>query len=315
MRTEQHRDAMEPHRPAHAALGLAFVVALLAACSGPPPSAATPSGPRPLSVVTTSTVLADLVQHTGGDRVTAHSLVPAGVDVHTYQATAADLRIAAGADLFVMNGLGLDDWLAKTVETSDSRAPVVRLGEDATVIALLPGETPDTRNPHLWMDVSAALLYVTRIDAAVRAADPVHAADLGASAAAYAGELRDLDAWVRGQVDSVPIANRRIVTFHDAMPYYARAYGLTIVGVAVEAPGQDPSAGEIAALVEAIRTQDVRAIFAESQFPTALIDQIAVETGARVVATLYDDSLGNEPVTSYEGLMRWDTEQIVEALR
>ena len=106
-----------------------------------------------------------------------------------------------------------------------------------------------------------------------------------------------------------------MVVFHDALAYFARAYGLTIVGVAVEAPGQDPSAGEIAALVDAIRAAGVRAIFSENQFPTALVDQIARETGALVVASLYDDSLGDEPVTSYEAMIRWDVAQIVDALR
>lgn len=265
--------------------------------------------------MTTSNVFADMVRNLGGDRVTVTSLVPRGADVHTYQATPQDLRAAAGADLFVMNGLGLDDWLEGTIKAASSRAPIVRLGVDLPGVTLLPGETAATENPHLWMDVAYATLYATRISDALRAADTVHAAAIGTTSAAYVTKLQALDGWVRDQVGSIPTANRKIVTFHPALSYFARAYGITVVGVAVAAPGQDPSAGEIAALIEAIKGSGAKAIFSESQFPTKLVDQLARETGARVVATLYDDTLGNDPVTSYEAMIRWDTEQIVAALR
>ena len=134
-------------------------------------------------------------------------------------------------------------------------------------------------------------------------------------AAAYRARLSDLDASVRQQVATIPAANRKLVAFHDAFPYYARAYGITIVGVAVDAPGQDPSAGYTAALIDAIRAAGVKAIFSEAQFPKKLIDALAAETGATVVADLYDDALGDPPITSYEALIRWDTEQLVKALQ
>jgi zinc/manganese transport system substrate-binding protein len=165
------------------------------------------------------------------------------------------------------------------------------------------------------MDVANAQLYVARFADALKAADPQHAPEIEVSAAAYRATLADLDAWVREQIATIPAPDRQFVMFHDALPYFARAYGLAIVGVAVEAPGQDPSAGEIAALIDAIRASGVKAIFSEDQFPTALIDQIALETGATVVADLYDDSLGDPPVTSYEAVIRWDVEKLVEALR
>jgi ABC-type Zn uptake system ZnuABC Zn-binding protein ZnuA len=268
-----------------------------------------------MTVVTTSTVFADMVRSVGGDRVAVTSLVPKGTDVHTYQATPADLRAASRADLFVMNGLGLDDWLEATIRAAGSGAPILKLGVALPAVTLLPGESGKTQNPHLWMDVTAASLYAARIADGLRAADPPHAAQIEATATAYLARLGELDAWVRAQIASVPPANRKIVTFHPALPYFARAYGLTVVGVAVNAPGQDPSAGEIAALVDAIRASGVKAIFSENQFPTALVDQIARETGAKVLASLYDDSLGNPPVTSYEALIRWDTSQIVSALK
>jgi ABC-type Zn uptake system ZnuABC Zn-binding protein ZnuA len=290
------------------------MAALLAACGVTAPTGG-PGGSSPISVVTTSTVFADLVRNVGGDRVAVTSLVPAGGDVHTYQATPDDLRAAAGADLFVMNGLGLDDWLEETLRSASTEAPILKLAEDLEGVELLPGEEVGTQNPHLWMDVTYAELYGSRIADALKEADPAGAAAIEATRAAYAETLVDLDAWVREQVATIPTADRRFVMFHDALPYFARAYGLEVVGVAVEAPGQEPSAGDIAALIDAIRETGVKAIFSEDQFPTDLVDQLARETGTTVVADLYDDSLGDDPVTSYEAMIQWDVEKLVAALQ
>lgn len=284
----------------------------LVACGA---AGSTPPAPGVVGVVATSTVFADLVRQVAGAHVAAKSLVPAGADVHTYQPTPADLVAIADAKVVVMNGLGLDDWLDGTITSAGGDADVVRLGERLPGVQLIQGDVAGEPNPHLWMDVANAQQYVTRIGDALAAADPAAAADYRAGVTRTNSSLADLDSWIRGQIATLPSANRMLVTFHDALPYYARAYGLTIVGVAVEAPGQDPSAGEIAALVDAIKAAGVRAVFSENQFPTDLVDRLADEAGATVVASLYDDSLGDPPVTSYQALMRWDTEQIVAALR
>lgn len=294
------------------AIGLALMMALgLAACGATPAASA-----GRLTVVTSTTVFADMVANVGGNLVNVTSLVPRNGDVHTFAPRPSDMRTVAQARLLFMNGLGLDDWMAKALgNAAEPGTPLIRLGENLPGVALLPGDETSTQNPHLWMDVVYAAAYADRIAAALAAADPAHAAAYKAQNAAYQQRLRALDTWVREQIASVPQANRRIVTYHDAFPYYAREYGLTIVGVAVAAPGQEPSARYTAALVDAIRAADVKAIFSEAQFPTKLVDQLAAETGVHVVANLYDGSLGDPPVTSYEALIRWDTQQIVEALR
>src|SRR5207253_10938380 len=119
-----------------------------------------------------------------------------------------------------------------------------------------------------------------------------------AQAAAYKSRLGELDTWVRDQVSTIPPQNRKLVTFHDAFPYYAREYGITIVGVAVNAPGQDPSAGYTAALIDAIRKAGVKAIFSESQLPAKLVEQLAAETGTKEAPNLYDDCL-DDPLATY----------------
>jgi ABC-type Zn uptake system ZnuABC Zn-binding protein ZnuA len=257
-----------------------------------------------------------MIRQVGGPDVTVTSLVPKGGDVHTFEPKPADVQTVAGAQLLVMNGLGLDDWLQKTVtNAAASGTPLVKLGQDLPGVVLLPGEDPGTQNPHLYLDVTYGELYVDRIAAGFKAADPAGAAGYESRAAAYKTRLEALDASIRTKIATIPEANRKLVTFHDAFPYFAREYGITIVGVAVEAPGKDPSARYTAELIDAIKASGVKAIFSEAQFPTKLVDQLAAETGTKVVANLYDDSVGDPPVDSYEAVIGWDVDQLVAALR
>lgn len=319
-------------RRAVAVLASALIVAACQGGSSSPTSA--PGGPFP--VVATTTVLADLVTQVGGDRVSVESIVPKGAEVHTFDPSPSDARRIAGARLLVMNGLGLDEWVADLVtEAGSSDLPTVRLAEQLVGVEYITGEeheegeaheetasggTPGAHwgqglNPHLWLNVAYARKYVEKLTGALVSADPANAAAYRANAAAYDQRLAELDDFARAQVGMIPEANRKVVSFHEAFPYFAAAYGLEIVGVVVDAPGQDPSAGEIAALIEAIRANDVKAIFSEIQFNPDLADRIAAETGATVVADLYNDSLGDPPVDTYEGMIRWDVDRVVEALR
>jgi ABC-type Zn uptake system ZnuABC Zn-binding protein ZnuA len=304
------------------AIAVLSLTAILAAACNAGGSTSRPSGsngPAPadtVSVVTTTTVFADIVRNVGGDLVKVTSLVPKSADVHTFAPKPADIQTVAGAGLLIMNGLGLDDWLEKTITNAAADGtPLLKLGVDLPGVELLPGEDPGTQNPHLWMNVKYGELYVDRIAAALKSVDGGHASAYDSQAAAYKARLETLDARVRSRIGTIPEANRKLVTFHDAFPYYARAYGITIVGVAVQAPGQDPSAGYTAKLITAIREAGVKAIFSEAQFPTKLVDQLGDETGATVISNLYDDSLGDDPVTSYEAVIDWDTDQLVAALR
>lgn len=292
---------------------LAIVGSLVAACTGAPSSA---GGDGRIPVVASTTVLADLASNVGGDLTSVTSLVPKNGDVHTFEPKPSDIRTVASARLLLMNGLGLDDWLAKTVTNAAAPGtPLVKLGVDLPGVPLQPGEEPGGRNPHLFLDPKYAELYVDRIATELANVDPSHATTYRANASAYKAKLESLDAWVRSQIATIPEANRRLVTFHDAFQYYAREYGITVVGVAVEAPGQDPSAGYTGQLISAIKAAGVKAIFSEAQFPAKLVEALAAQTGAKVVANLYDDALGDPPVTSYEAVIRWDTTQLVEALR
>lgn len=303
--------------PVRRLLAVALVAAAATAVSGcartPDTYVGPTSLPGALNVVTTTTFLADMVRQVGGEHVSVLSLVPKGGEVHTFDPRPSEAWALSSARLVFANGLGLDDWLTQLAADVGTDGPIVRLGEN------LPGvdyivENGQT-NPHLWLDVANAEKYVDRINAALAAADPANAGTYGAGRDAYRARLADLDTWARGQLAALPAANRRIVSYHDALPYFCRAYGLTVVGNVVAAPGQDPSVQEVQRLIDSIRANGVRAIFSEAQFNPELARTIASEAGARVVSDLYTDTLGDSPADTYEGLVRWDVAHIAEALR
>ncbi|MGH2429437.1 MAG: metal ABC transporter substrate-binding protein [Candidatus Limnocylindria bacterium] len=288
-----------------------------------------------LPVVATTTVIADLVANVGGDLVEVNALVPPGGEVHTFDPSPSDVTRVADAAIVFQNGLGLDDWLTDLVADAGTDALIVTVGEDLSGVAYrLAGEhghddedndteeehadedghDEEATDPHLWLNVSYARLYVERIADGLAEVDPNNAEAYRSNAQSYGAELDELDAFAREALAAVPEEDRRLVSFHDGFGYFADAYGLEIVDTVIDAPGQDPSAGEVAAVVDAIRESDVRAILAEAQFPTDLADRIAEETGVRVVSGLVTDSLGEPPADSYIGLIRTDVDLIVEAL-
>lgn len=295
---------------ARALAAVALVVATVAGCGVGATSA--PTTGDAVRVVATTTVFADLVAQVGGEAVEVRSLVPKGGEVHTFDPTPSDLRAVADADLIVMNGLGLDDWLRVVVEDSGATAPVLELAPDLPGVTYL--EDGGAVNPHLWLDVGHAARYVERIVDALANADPAQAAGLRAGGEAYLARLSALDEHARTAIGAIPEARRVIVSFHEAFPYFAAAYGLTIAGTIVDAPGQDPSAGEIATLVDAIQASGATAIFGEAQFSPELVQTVADEAGAVVETNLYNDSLGDAPADSYEGMMRWNVDRVVAAL-
>ncbi len=311
-----------------AAALVAAIALTVGACGGSSASASPSSGPDYVVLATTS-VFADIAKLALGDTVTIDTIVPAGVDVHTFEPSPADAEKLADADLIVMNGLGLDEWVITLLEgAGKTEADVLELGEDLTGFEYIKsieeeleaGAATDDlghggTDPHIWLDPAGAQLYMERI--AKRVSDD--RADLADRIALAFGEgldqLTALKNDVAAKYAAIPAEKRRIVTFHDAFGYYARAYGITIVGVAVEAPGQDPSAQEIAALIKAIRAAGVTSVFSEVQFPSKVLDQIAAETGAVVLEDLYSDALGAAPADTYVGAMQKNADAILASFK
>jgi len=291
---------------------MAILIALALVASGCSSAAATPATTG-LKIVTTTTVFADIVSKVTGDRATVTSIIPPGVGPEDYEPRPDDAKALDGADLIVSNGVGLDDFLDGLVEAgSGGDAPRLVLGDGIPTITV-DGEP----NPHFWLDPTLVRdHYLPAIEAKMTELDPDGAATYRANATAYAAELTSLDGDLVAEVATIPEANRRLVTFHDAFPYFAKRYGFDVVGVILANPGQEPSAGELAALVDTVKAAGVRAVFSESQFSPGLAETLAREAGiTNVVTTLYNDALGPAPADTYLGLMRWNMDQIAEALR
>jgi ABC-type Zn uptake system ZnuABC Zn-binding protein ZnuA len=283
-----------------------------AGSTGPAAGSGDPSGGTTLKVVTTTTVFADIVQNVGGSKASVTSIIPPGVGPEDYEPKPDDARKLAGAQLIVSNGVGLDDFLDRLLTSAGGNQPRLVLGEGVPVITV-DGEP----NPHFWLDPTLVRdHYLPAIAAKLTELDPEGKATYDANVASYSGTLDALDADLKTKVEEIPAADRKLVTFHDAYPYFAKHYGFELIGVILANVGQEPTAGELAALVEQVKAAGVTAVFSEAQFSPKLAETLAQEAGiTKVVTTLYNDALGPAPADTYVGLMRWNVDQIVAALR
>jgi len=294
-------------------LSLAVVsLTVLPACDSRSPQHP-PSAPRKLTVVTTLSVLADLIGQVGGDKVEVKALVPPGGEPHTYQPAPNDMKTVAQARLIFYNGAHLEAWIDDTIRHAGKPdVPIVVLSQGLPMIREAGGDP----NPHLWLDVSNAKAYVERIRDSLSKVDPAQAGQYADRAKAYLARLDELDTWVQAEVAKIPAARRKLVTFHDAFPYFAKRYGFTLQGVVVASPGKEPSARQLTALARRIKQAEVPAVFAESQFNPKVMEVLAKEAGVKVVTDLYNDSLSDGPeANSYIALMRHNVTQIVNALK
>jgi zinc/manganese transport system substrate-binding protein/manganese/iron transport system substrate-binding protein len=263
--------------------------------------------------VATTTVFADIVRNVGGDRVSVTSIVPAGAGPEDYEPKPDDAKKLADADLIVSNGVGLDDFLDKLiVAAGEGAATRLVLGDGIPTIDI-DGEP----NPHFWLDPSlVADHYVPSIATALTKVDPAGAATYQANAASYVAQVTAMDAANKTAIATIPEANRKLVTFHDAFPYFAKHYGFELIGVILANVGQEPSASELAALVEKVKAAGVKAVFSEAQFSPELAHTLAQEAGiTSVVTTLYNDTVGPPPTDTYLKMMAWNVDEIVKSLR
>jgi zinc/manganese transport system substrate-binding protein/manganese/iron transport system substrate-binding protein len=301
-------------------LGLVLVLVLVLGLSVLPRALAQPTRPAAgLRVVASTSVLADLTRQVGGDRLgQVRSVVPAGVDVEDYDPRPEDLQAVAQADLVVVNGLALDRWAPRLVQAANPGVPTLVLSDGLPVLGLSASADEDIAtngNPHFWLDPQYAKVYVQRIHDQLVSLDPAGAATYDANTAAYLAQLDELDQWIQQQVASIPPENRKLVTFHEAFPYFAARYGFQLIGVITPSPGQEPSAGELAQLVDTVKAAHVKAVFSEAQFSPRLTQTLAQEADIQEVVTdLYNDSLGDPPADTYIGMMRYNVQRLVRAL-
>lgn len=290
---------------------------------------------RPLRVVASFSILADLAAQVAGPVAEVSALVGPDADAHVFQPSPADVRRLAQADLVIVNGLGFEGWMTRLIGSAGYRGPVltcsdglkpraapVEAGQDHAGhadahghgAAQSGGGAPD---PHAWQDIANARHYVARIRDALVTARPAQAELLRRRAAAYDAELAALDRRIRADFATLAPQQRRVVSSHDAFGYFAAAYGLEFLAAQSWNTDSEPSAADIARLIRQIRRQQIRAVFVENVSDARMVQRIARETGAVVGGTLHSDALSapGGMADSYLKMMSHNAATLLAGLR
>jgi ABC-type Zn uptake system ZnuABC Zn-binding protein ZnuA len=265
------------------------------------------------AILTSTTFLADITQNIAGDRVTVESLLPIGADPHSYQPTPRDTAKIADSKLLIINGTDYEHFLQTLLENA---------GGDRTVIEASTGVSPrkdaNGVDPHMWLDPNNVIIYAENIRKGLTEYDPEGAVIYQSNADSFIAKLNDLDAWIVEQVSQIPPERRLLITNHESLGYFAERYGFTVAGTVIESfsSGASPSAGQMAGLIDQIKSSGAPAIFLDASDNEALAKQIADETGVRVITDLHLESLTDgAPSGTYIDMMKYNVTQIVEALK
>ena len=264
-----------------------------------------------LNVVASFSILGDFVRNVGGDRVNVTTLVGPDGDVHVYSPTPADAKKIADAKLVIVNGLGLEGWLPRLVQSAGNKAVIV-----TATSGIAPLKLGSDADPHAWQSVVNAKIYVANIRDALVAANPADAEIFRTNAAAYLTRLDRLDREVREAIAQIPEGRRKVISTHRAFGYFAAAYGIAFIAPLGVSTESEASARDIAAIITQVKTAKIPAIFLENISDPRLMQRIAAETGAKVGGTLYSDSLTGEKgdVPTYIDLVRHNIKTLTSAL-
>lgn len=309
-------------------IGLFVLTALLLAACGSAPQ----NGNRGLSILATTTFLADIARNVTGERAGVDSLLPIGADPHSYQATPSDVVKISESTVLILNGLEYEHFIESLLENADGDRPVITaadgiephaVDEESAESHAEEGEADEEEgheagDPHMWLDPNLVVTYVENIRDGLIQADPEGEAVYRSNAEAYIAELKNLDAWIVEQVSQIPQERRLLVTNHEALGYFAERYGFEVVDTILPSFSSDASASarEIAAAIEAIKSTGAPAIFLGEVEKADLAKQIAAETGAKVVDNLQLETLTDgAPAATYIDMMKYNVSLIVEALK
>ena len=302
-------------------LAATAVVPLLvaSACAA---AAGEPSADDDRVVIATSVApITSIVSSIVGDRASVHGIVPEGTNSHTFEPEPSIAELLSEADVVFLNGLGLE---APTKELALANladgAELVELGEqtlpeDEYIFDVAFPESGGLPNPHLWTDPLLVRQYAAVVRDTMSERDPANADRYAANYEAFSDQIAELDAAMRTSFATVP--RRKLLTYHDAYAYFAEDYGWDVIGAIQVSDFEDPTAGQVADLIEQIRTEEVPAIFGSEVFPSPVLEQIGRETGADHVEVLRDDDLPGEPGDpehSWLGLVLFDYITMTEAL-
>jgi manganese/iron transport system substrate-binding protein len=268
-----------------------------------------------LKVVTTFTVIADMARNVAGDRVEVVSITKPGAEIHGYEPTPQDIVGAADADLILWNGLNLERWFEQFL-TNLGDVPSATLTDGIQPISITGGDYDGKPNPHAWMSIDNALIYVDNIAAALSKADPANATSFAANAEAYKTQLRAALDPLKARIEALPEDRRWLVSCEGAFSYLARDLGLRELYLWPINADQQGTPRQVQAVIDGVREHQIPAVFCESTVPSDPAEQVARETGAAFGGVLYVDSLsdGDGPVPTYLDLLKVTTETIAKGL-
>ena len=264
-----------------------------------------------IKVVSTFSILGDMVQNIGGKNIELTTLVGANGDGHVYEPSPADAKSIASADLVFVNGLGFEGWIDRLVKASGYKGKVI-IATKGIKDLKFEGEL----DPHAWQDLSNGRIYIKNIKNALIDVDPKNSDLYKKNFIAYDKILESMDKSTKNRFSDIPKKNRKVITSHDAFLYFGRAYGIDFrspVGVTTES---EPSAGELAALITEMRKDGIKALFAENITDPRLIKQLAREVNAKIGGTLYSDALSDdsEPANTYINMFNYNVNELVSVL-
>ena len=296
-----------------------------------------------LRVAATTNIVADVVANIGGEAIELTTLIPLGADPHTYEPTPGDYQVMVNAHVIFLNGVGLEEFMYQTLKQVAVDVPIVSLSEGIELGLFGGGEKSDHQegggsdewedhdrgegeayyqtqagvDPHVWFDAYNVIVWAENAAQTMSALDPANTDLYEANAFEYVAMLKELDAWIQGQVARVVPENRKLVTDHLALSYFGRRYGFEMVGAVIPAYSMaaQPSAQEIAELVDTIGELEVKAVFVGTTVNPRLAERVAEDTGVELVR-LYIGSLSEPdgPAGTYIALMQYDVSAIVRAL-
>ena len=276
---------------------------------------AAPSWAAKKRVVTTFTIIAEMAQNVAGDKATVTSITKPGAEIHGYEPTPGDIVKAQKADLILWNGLNLERWFEKFFRNIRN-VPSAVLTEGIEPIGIEEGPYLGKPNPHAWMSLQNAVIYVENIRKALVKLDPANEAAYTANATAYLAQFKAIEDRVAAKIQRVPEAQRWLVTSEGAFPYLARSLGLKQLFLWAVNADQQGTPQQVQKVIDSVRANKIPVVFSESTVSDKPARQIAAETGARYGGVLYVDSLSDAkgPVPTYLRLLEHDVETVVKGL-
>jgi ABC-type Zn uptake system ZnuABC Zn-binding protein ZnuA len=304
-------------------VGLAILIMILSACAQPG-NQHTAGEP---DIIATTALIADVANHVAADRLQVVALMKPGQDAHTFEPTPADAARLEQANLVFANGLGFEESLAPLLDNlvAGGKIRIVYVSDGVDVLAgghHHEGSEDEPEHvvgdPHTWMDPNNVKIWADNIAVALAGIDPADADLFQANADAYKAQLAELDTFIAGQVDAIPQADRKLVTDHEALGYFAHRYGFEAVGAVIPnlSTSAEPSAADLAALVTVMREQDVKAIFVETSVSDVMAKQVAAEVGypVQILRLYYTLGAPGSGADTYLSMMRVNIGTIVKGL-